>query len=101
MPAPKPIWPVSRTNGSGSDSSGAPGINGLSDLFQPGVNIAGLFDFRRFNFGGQKISGLDFNAAYTKDVGFGTVFGSVGGTYIMHNGVSTTPTSPYVNQLKA
>ena len=47
------------------------------------------------NLSATKTSGLDFNINYSRPTSFGTVFGSVGGTYILTFNSQATPTSPF------
>lgn len=48
------------------------------------------------NLAATKTSGLDFNVNYTHPTGFGMVFGSVAGTYLLTYDSQSTPTSPFL-----
>jgi iron complex outermembrane receptor protein len=76
------------------------GISSLSALYtNPFKTPYILMDLRRNNFGNEKISGLDFDASYTKDVGFGMLFGQVSGTYILDKRISNYAGGPYTDFL--
>jgi iron complex outermembrane receptor protein len=81
------------------DNAAAPGIATLNDLFGPGVSIAAVIDARRNNFGSAKFQGVDSNVAYGRDVGFGRVFGEVGGTYNLVREFSSTAGGVFVDNL--
>ncbi len=42
-----------------------------------------------------KTDGIDFNVSYKHDTGFGSIFGSVGGTYVLTYKTKATPTSAF------
>lgn len=80
------------------DASGTPGINTLQDILATGT-LQGVLDARRKNFGGQKISGLDFDASYSRDVSFGSVFAQVNGTYILSKRFEARPGAVWQDQI--
>jgi len=81
------------------DAGGAPGIGSIEDLFDPGVNIAGVIDARRNNFGNLKMDGLDVSLRYSTDTQFGSVFGRLAGTYLFSKDIASAPGQPYVDYL--
>jgi iron complex outermembrane receptor protein len=89
---------IQNTLGTGRLQTAA-GVNTVADLFQPGVTIATVIDARRGNFGLERISGLDFELAYKRDVSFGSVFASVNGSYILNKEIAATPTAPFVDYI--
>lgn len=76
------------------------GISSLSALYANPFKVPYvLIDARRGNFGDEKISGVDFNASYAKDAGFGMLFGQVSGTYILDKKISNYAGGPYSDYL--
>ncbi len=58
-----------------------------------------LADLRRNNLGSVNTDGLDFNAAYFLETGFGSINASATGSYILNRDVRATATSPEVDQV--
>jgi iron complex outermembrane recepter protein len=81
------------------DGSGSPGINSVADLMSH--NILGLIDARRANFGSEKISGFDFDASYTREVSFGTVYAQAAGTYILNKEIAARAGAAYKDYLSS
>jgi len=59
-----------------------------------------ILDARRQNLGVLHQDGLDFNASYNGDVSFGSINGSVGGTYTLHRKVAGAAGEAFTNDLK-
>jgi len=57
-------------------------------------SVYALEDARQQNLAATKTSGIDFKVDYEHATGFGSIFGSVGGTYILTYNQQATPTSP-------
>lgn len=81
------------------DNGATPAIQQLSDLFQPGVQLIGVIDARRKNFGNAKLEGIDFNVSYQTDVSFGSIFAQVAGTYNLTKAIANVPGGAYVDYL--
>ena len=89
---------IQDTIGGGNFQPGA-GLNSVSDIFDSGTIIATLIDARRGNFGLEKIDGIDFQVGYNHPTSFGSVFGEVGGSYILNKKIAATATAAYVDYL--
>lgn len=59
-----------------------------------------LADLRLRNLGPFKQDGLDFNVAYSRDLGFGVMNTNIGGTYTLNREIALTPGAPFVNRLE-
>lgn len=81
------------------DNGAAPSIRTINDLFASGVTLADVIDARRNNFGTAKLEGIDASIAYTTDTSFGTVFGSIAGTYNLRRDISPRAGSAFVDYL--
>lgn len=81
------------------DNGAAPGINSIADLFAPGVNVAAVIDARRANFGSEKISGVDFDVAYSWDMSIGRAFAELAGTYMLNKEIAPAAGAPFVDYL--
>jgi len=57
-----------------------------------------LLDLRTLNLGQWNQDGIDFNASYSGDVGFGTINASVAGSYTLNIKQATTPGAPFVDR---
>jgi iron complex outermembrane recepter protein len=76
------------------------GIASLQALYSNPFKVPYVvIDARRGNFGNEKISGIDFDASYSRDAGFGIVFGQVSGTYILDKRISNYASGPYTDYL--
>lgn len=63
--------------------SGAPSIAGLY-AGPPGTSPYVLIDARRYNLGAVHTDGIDFNLAYVRQTGFGSINASFAGTYTLN-----------------
>lgn len=72
----------------------------LDTLYSPGFGgVYALLDFRRNNLAEVKQNGIDFNASYTHQTGFGSVHAGIAGTYTIHRKVATLSGSSYTDVL--
>jgi len=74
---------------------------GVPVNFVPGSlpAIGNALDFRQGNFGVRDTNGLDFDIGYKQQTGFGTLFASVAGNYILKFDTQLSPTAPSSDQL--
>ncbi len=75
------------------------GITSLSSLYANGASPYIFIDARLHNIGAVTAAGLDFNASYAHDVPFGTLFGSVSGSYKLQRDQQLISGSGFVDYL--
>lgn len=61
--------------------------------------VSTMIDLRKRNLGFVKQDGIDFDASYRVETGFGSVNASVGGTYTLNRDVKVTPVAPFQDYL--
>ena len=61
--------------------------------------VSTMLDLRRRNLGFVKQDGIDFNASYRTDTGFGSIEASAGGTYTLNRDVKVTPVAAFQDYL--
>jgi iron complex outermembrane receptor protein len=76
--------------------NGAPSLQSLYVGTSPYVVI----DARRTNLGGVQVDGLDFNIAYLRPTGFGSISASVAGTYTLNRKSQAVVGGPSSDNLK-
>lgn len=76
--------------------NGAPSLESLYVGTSPYV----LMDARRTNLGAIHVDGIDFNLAYLRDTGFGSVTGSIAGTYTLNRKTQAVAGSSFDDNLK-
>lgn len=78
----------------------APGGSVTADnLVNAGTRVYALVDFRTGNFGALRVKGLDFNANYQLETGFGSLDFGVNGNYQLARDQRASPQSPTVDVL--
>lgn len=76
--------------------NGAPSIQSLYAGNSPYI----LIDARRTNLGSIKTDGIDFNVAYARQTGFGSINASIAGTYTLSRKTQPIAGNPYGNDLE-
>jgi iron complex outermembrane receptor protein len=76
--------------------NGAPSLESLFVGTSPYL----LADARRTNLGGVQVDGLDFNLAYLRPTGFGSISASVSGTYTLNRKSQSVRGGPSSDNLK-
>lgn len=64
-----------------------------------GGPVSTMLDLRRRNLGFVKQDGIDFNASYRTETGFGSIEASAGGTYTLNRDVKVTPVAAFQDYL--
>ncbi|HEX7873145.1 MAG TPA: TonB-dependent receptor [Sphingobium sp.] len=77
------------------------GLAIVNPLIAANQLIYALIDFRVGNYGILNTSGLDFNANYRHETGFGSIDATVAGNYQLTRKTQTSPGAPVRNQLVA
>lgn len=76
------------------------GASSLASLYGgPFGGPFALFDARRNNLGALRQEGIDYNANYNYDTGFGSIFAGVGGTYTLKRAISPVAGAAFVDDL--
>jgi iron complex outermembrane recepter protein len=75
------------------------GITSLASLYSGGNSPYIFIDARVHNIGAVKADGLDFDASYARDMSFGTVYGSVAGSYKLGREQQLISGAPFVDYL--
>jgi iron complex outermembrane receptor protein len=75
------------------------GISNLSQLYAGGASPYIFIDARLHNIGAVKAAGLDFDVSYAHDIPFGTLFGSVAGSYKLQRDQQLITGSSFVDYL--
>jgi iron complex outermembrane receptor protein len=65
----------------------------------PPLPVYQLVDYRTYNLGNTKLSGLDFSAGYTHATGFGSIDGRVSGNAQLTHETQISSGAPFVNDL--
>jgi len=72
----------------------------LADLYANGRSPYAVLSARRANLNSVKVSGIDFNVAYNRDTGFGSINAGVAGTYTLNRKSQAGPGAVFVNDLR-
>lgn len=72
----------------------------IASLLQPGgLPVYELLDFRTYNLGNTKLSGLDFDVSYRRDTGFGSVDARVAGNVQLTHRTQVSALAPFTDDL--
>lgn len=77
-------------------------LNGAASLesLYVGTSPYVLMDARRTNLGAIHVDGIDFNLAYLRETGFGSVTASIAGTYTLNRKTQAVEGNPFTDNLK-
>lgn len=75
------------------------GFTSLASLYSGGQSPYIFIDARLHNIGAVKVSGLDFDLSYAKDMSFGTLFAGVSGSYKLSREQQLITGSSFVDYL--
>lgn len=77
------------------------GISSIEALYASGQSPYAIFDARRNNLGSTTQDGIDFNAVYQRQTGFGSINASFGGTYTLNRKSAPVAGAPAVDEFEA